>query len=232
MPLTLTVETAKDAPKGVAVGIGIVAGKKGPELPTSVAATPASLAARGFEAKLGQVLALTSRGATQLLVGLGDPAALTVDSFRSIAATLVRASFGETSLATSLVDNAPVRLERAAVAQAVTEGILLASYQFTVYKSQPVPRALQTVTLTGKGGRLVGQGVARGRLISEAVALNRDLVNQPPAGMTPRQFTTIAVPLATSTTALDINEAGQIVGTYRDAGGHYHGFVRNAEGES
>ncbi len=193
MPLTLTVGVAKEAPRGASIGIAILAGKKGPELPASVAATTSSLAARGFEAKLGQVIALTGRGATQILVGLGDPSALTVDSFRSAAAALVRAAFGEAALATALIDSAPARLERAAVAQAVTEGVLLASYQFTVYKSQPLPRALQRVIFTGRGGRLIGHGVARGQLVSEAVALNRDLVNQPPAGMTPRQFATIAM---------------------------------------
>ena len=196
MPLTLTVDAAKDTLRGAAVGHAIVVGKKGPEIPSTVAATVASLAARGFEAKLGQVLALTTRGATQILVGLGDPAALTTDSFRAAAAALVRASFAEASLATALIDSAPARLERAAVAQAVTEGALLASYQFTVYKSQPAPRSLRSVVLTGKGGRLVNQGIAKGRLVCEAVALNRDLVNQPPAGMTPRQFATIAMQAA------------------------------------
>lgn len=198
MPLTLGVRVSPESPRGAAVGIGVVAGRSGPDLPDGSSISAKSLAARGFEAKAGQVVAVPGRGGTHLYVGLGDSTALTVDSFRQAAAVMVRASFTEAALATSLIDAAPARLDRVAVAQAVVEGLLLASYQFTSYKSKPASRALREVVLTGKGGRLVRAGVNRGEIVCDAVALNRDLVNEPPAGLTPRRLADIAQQHATA----------------------------------
>ena len=192
MPLTLTVRVSTDSPRAAAIGIGVVAGKGGPELADGAAISAKVLAARGFEAKPGQVVAVPGRTGTHIYVGLGEAGALTLDSFRQAAANMVRAAFTEAMLATSLIDAAPSRFDRAAVAQAVVEGMLLASYQFSAYKSKPAARALSDVVLTGKGGRLVRAGVARGELVCDAVALNRDLVNEPPAGLTPRRLAEIA----------------------------------------
>ncbi len=193
MPITLTIETAKDAPKGAAVGIGVLAGPKGPVIPPGVALSDAVLVARGFEAKLGQTLVVPGRTSSQILVGIGPAAELSSDAFRTVGAALARASFGEVTLATSVIDVAPARIDRANAAQALTEGILLASYTFTVYKSKQPVRALTSVSITGKGGRAVTAGVAQGRLVAEAVALNRDLVNEPPMTMTPTRMADIAV---------------------------------------
>src|SRR5262249_27337428 len=44
-------------------------------------------------------------------------------------------------------------------------------------------------------------------------------------------FTTFDFPDATSTAALDINAAGEIVGVYISAAGNNHGFLRNKKGE-
>ena len=174
MPLSLTVESAAEAPRGAAIGIGVLATAKGPQIPAGVTLTAATLKARGFEAKAGQILAIPGRGATQILVGLGEGSSLTPDSFRVAAAALARASAGESTLATSIVDAAPTRLDRAAVAQAVTEGVLLSTYTFTRYKSKSPVRALTNVVLTGRRGRIANEGIARGKLVAEAVALNRD----------------------------------------------------------
>ena len=38
-------------------------------------------------------------------------------------------------------------------------------------------------------------------------------------------FSSIAFPLATSTTAFGINDAGDIAGSYTDAAGNQHGFA-------
>lgn len=195
MPLTITVSSAKIAPKGAALAVGVTIGRNGPELP---AGSPSAkvLAARGFEAKLGQVSVVPARSGTTILVGLGRSADLTVENFRSAAASLVRSSFTEAEIATDLVDAAPTKLDRAAVAQAVTEGVLLATYQFTIYKSQVTPRALTSVVLTGRVGRLVDSGISRGVVVAGAVALNRDLVNEPAMTLTPAHFADLAIEVA------------------------------------
>ena len=192
MSLTLNVSSAKLAPKAAALGVGVVIGKSGPELPAGVPSA-AILAARGFEGKVGQVIVVPARSGSTVLVGLGRAADLSLDTFRTAAALLVRSSFGESALATALVDAAPTRLDRTAVAQAITEGALLASYQFANYKSQTVPRALKAVIFIGRVGRLVDQGIARGLTVAEAVALNRDLVNEPPMTLTPVHFADVAL---------------------------------------
>ncbi len=192
MSLTLNVSSAKLAPKSVAIGVGVLIGRGGPELPAG-APSASVLAARGFEGKPGQVSVVPGRSGSTIYVGLGRAADLTHDSFRSAAALLVRSGFGETTIATALVDAAPSRLDRTAVAQAITEGALLASYQFTNYKSQTVPRALKNFVFIGRVGRLVDQGIKRGAVVAEAVALNRDLVNEPPMTLTPSHFADIAL---------------------------------------
>ncbi len=192
MPLNLSVSSAKLAPKGAAIGIGVTIGKNGPELPAGVPSA-AVLAARGFEAKTGQVSVVPGRSGSTILVGLGKAADASIETFRTAAALLVRSSFGETAVASALVDSAPSRLDRTTVAQAITEGALLASYQFTTYKSQSVPRALKEFVFIGRVGRLVDQGINRGVVCAEAVALNRDLVNEPPMTLTPAHFADLAL---------------------------------------
>jgi leucyl aminopeptidase len=186
MPLTVEVSIAATAPKGAAIGIGVAVSKNGLDLPAAVNASATTLAARGFEGKLGQVAVIPGKSSTQILVGLGASSALSSESFRTIGAAMARASFGETVLATAVIDQAPAKLDRAAVAGAFAEGVLLASYQFNLYKTKPAPRALASVVITGRGGRIAANGVTRGSLVAEAVAVNRDLVNEPPRSLTPK----------------------------------------------
>ena len=192
MPLNLTITLAASAPKGAAVGIGVLASAAGPKLPTGLTVSAQVLKGRGFDGKLGQVLAIPGKSATQVLVGLGTSIELSAESFRVAAAALARACTSEAVLATDLIDAAPAKLDRAAVAQAVTEGLLLATYSFTSYKSKPNVRPLTSVVLTSRGGRIVAAGVARGHLVAEAVALNRDLVNEPAMTLTPTHFAELA----------------------------------------
>ena len=192
MPATISVELATTAPKGASIGTGVVIGKNGPEIPSGVSLTAANLAARGFEAKPGQILAIPAKSGTHILVGLGPIGALNIDTFRTAAAALARAAFSEAHLAVSLVETAPTRLDRKAVAQAVTEAVLLATYTYTAHRSVVPPRALIGVTLVVRSERAMTAAVEKGKLIAEAVILNRDLVNEPPASMTPRILTSYA----------------------------------------
>jgi leucyl aminopeptidase len=192
VPASLTVSTAATAPKGAAQGTFVFTGKAGPELPASVSVPAAALAARGFEGKSGQVIVIPARGGTQILVGLGSAASFSPDVLRSAVAAMTRAAFSERALAISLFDGLPSRFDRAVLAQAATEAALLASYQFVAYRSKPAPRALSEVVLVGRSGRIVAAGIARAQLFCEAVIKTRDLVNEPPAGLTPQRFAELA----------------------------------------
>ena len=186
MPATISVDLASAAPKGSAIGTGVVIGKNGPEIPAGISLTAANLAARGFEAKPGQVLIVPTRAGTQILVGLGALSTLSIDTFRGAAAALARSAFSETHLSVTLVDSAPAKLDRKAVAQAITEAVFLATYTYTAHRSVAPPRALSGVTLVVKSAKPLAAAVEKGKLVAEAVIMNRDLVNEPPASMTPR----------------------------------------------
>jgi leucyl aminopeptidase len=207
MPLSVEVSIAAVAPKGAAIGIGVPTSKNGLDLPASVAVSASTLAARGFEGKLGQTAVIPGKSSTQILVGLGASASLSSEAFRMVGAALARASFGETAMATAVIDQAPTKLDRAAVAAAFTEGVLLASYQFNTYKTKPTPRALASVVITGRGGRIASNGMTRGSLVAEAVALNRDLVNEPPRSLKKswRNVPSKLLPLETSNARCGMN---------------------------
>ncbi|MGA1654431.1 MAG: M17 family peptidase N-terminal domain-containing protein, partial [Ilumatobacteraceae bacterium] len=87
------------------------------------------LADLGFEGKLGQTLVLPN-GKKQLtiVVGIGEVAKANADAMRTAAAALARASAKVASLSTSLATAG--RGDRAAIAQAVTEGFILATHRY------------------------------------------------------------------------------------------------------
>jgi leucyl aminopeptidase len=196
VPLTLTVELGKSAPKGSAIGVGVFQGKNGVEVPASVSVSATSLVARGFEGKVGQTIAIPGKAANTILVGLGSQSALTIDQFRHASAMLARAATSEKGLATAIIDQVPAKIDRAAAGQAFAEGALLATYQFNGYRSAPAERALKRIVLTGRGGRLVANGLDIGRIIAEAVSMNRDLVNEPPSDLPPHRLAEIAMDIA------------------------------------
>ncbi len=81
-------------------------------------------------------------------------------------------------------------------AQAVTEGVLLALYEFKKYKStNGQPLKLATVTFVAdsdKSRTQMAEGARRGEIFSEATCLTRDLVNEPASSCTPRYLADVA----------------------------------------
>ena len=72
-------------------------------------------------------------------------------------------------------------------AQAVVEGFLLGAYRFDRYRTESEPPAgvSRLVLQTADNDKAVRRGAERGRIISEAVATARDLVNLSPNEKTP-----------------------------------------------
>jgi len=153
------------------------------------------LAERGFEGKLGQTCALPGRDHTVIAVGLGEANEVTLDGLRRAAAALVKAAWHDKRVATTLLDAAPRGLEKGRAAQAIAEGAALASYRFSVYKREAKPCRVESVTVIGRGAA-AKRGVARGERIAAAVALARDLVNEPAGAMTPRRLAHVAGEIA------------------------------------
>ncbi len=199
MPLTFTMteEVPADA---LVVGAPVFAGRR---LPPGAGADldMAFLAQRGFEGRPGEALAIPSGRGMWVALGVGDPDHVTAETLRRAAAAFVRTAWRDTDAATTLLAAAPAGLDPAVAAQAVAEGAFLAAYRFGRYKSDPKACRLESMAVvrpaTSAGSADgVSRGLARGARVAAAVALARDLVNEPAAAMTPRRLAERAAEVA------------------------------------
>jgi leucyl aminopeptidase len=151
-----------------------------------------------FKAKPNSVLSTRVGGGKMrklLLVGLGKADDLKLDSLRRAAAALARAARREKckSLGISL----PVwNQDPAATTQAIAEGVQLALYKDTRFKSEPEEGATQIETVDLLG--LAGQEAAldRAEKICSGVILARELVAAPANYVTPITMAETAQKLA------------------------------------
>ena len=152
----------------------------------------------GFEGKTDQIQVLPRGEQLLVVVGLGERESVTPTVLRRAGAQLVRATKKHKRLTVAaLADLAePPDGEAtgtvpaddlAAEAQALAEGLLLATYEFGRHKSEPSKTALRDIDIVvpSDGARA---GVERGRVLADAVAATRDLVNEPGGSMTPRKL--------------------------------------------
>jgi leucyl aminopeptidase len=193
--MNVNVEVVRTTPRAVDA-IGVPVATTG-AVPRQVGMSRAALAANGFEGTANQVLALpAATGPTIIVVGVGDPGALTPNVLRSAAAAVVRAAGKRASVATTLADLDGV--EARAAGQAVTEGMLLSAYRYTGLKNDAAAGTLTAVSLVAGERRAaaVRTGADRGVATATATALARDLANTPPSHLTARQFADRAVEVA------------------------------------
>jgi leucyl aminopeptidase len=162
----------------------------------------AFLAEAGFDGKLGETLAVPTGGRLKakaaLLVGVGDPAALTVDGLRRAAAAVARRAGKVASVATTLAE-AGDGLDAADAAQAVAEGFVLGGYQYLQYKGDATPSKLKKVTVLASGGAGVRSAVERGSTVGAAVSWARDMVNTPSKEKSPADMVAAAKKLLRGT---------------------------------
>ena len=173
----------------------------------------AFLAEAGFEGKLGETLAVPTAGRLKakaaVLVGVGDPAELTVDGVRRAAAAIARRSGKAASVATTLATAGP-ELAVADAAQALAEGLVLGAYQYLEYKGDATPSKLKKVIVIAGGGAPVRNAVTRGATIGEAVTWARDMVNTPSKEKSPADMVAAARKLlrgkSVTVSVLDVKE--------------------------
>ncbi len=178
-------KTSDSAAKAVGIAVasdGVVA--------KEVGMTRDQLTALGFEGKVGQTLVLpTNKTRQTIAVGIGEAAKANADAMRTAAAALARASAKVASLTTTLANAG--RGDRTAIAQAVTEGLILATHRYDALKNdKKATSKLTSVTLVAPGatGAAISRGVKRGETIADAVCLARDLANMPPAHLTAKMI--------------------------------------------
>jgi leucyl aminopeptidase len=195
--VALSVGLSPEVPADVAVlGVPVFAGRVVPP-GAEVELDGGWLAARRFEANLGETLPVPADdGSTIVAVGMGDPAKLTAEGMRRAAAALVRAAGQDTTVATTLLSAAPVGgLESTVAAAALAEGASLATYRFVRYKGESRPSRLDRLVVVGSG-KGVRAALDRGARVAVAVALARDLVNEPAGSLTPSRLAEVAAEVA------------------------------------
>ncbi|MGH7260577.1 MAG: leucyl aminopeptidase [Nitrospiraceae bacterium] len=149
-----------------------------------------------FEGKLNQTVLLHTSGKTPakrvLLVGLGKKKDARVDYVRQAMGTAVKRvrQAGASSFVTCLHGDGLPKTSDVELAQALVEGAILGTYQFTEYLSDNKAGAKQVARLTvlaSDAGQLAGikEGARRGVATAEAAMFVRDLCNHPSNVMTP-----------------------------------------------
>jgi leucyl aminopeptidase len=163
-----------------------------------VGASAAWLKARGFEGEPGQVQVLPAQqGRTVVLLGVGR-----VESgdrrevLTRAAAALAKQAKGAGHVATDLPTFGGPDDQEGAV-RAVVEGFGLGDYRFTTFKGKgskgkgnnSTASDVERLTIVGGGSGARAQRAAElGRAVVDAVALARDLVNEPGGSLTPPEF--------------------------------------------
>jgi leucyl aminopeptidase len=199
--MALAVQLCSTAPDDArVVAVPVFTGRR---LPAGVEADLAFLEAVGFEGKPGET-ALIANGSlpATLAVGLGDADTVDLERLRRAAAAAVRAVWRSEGLSLALLSGAPDTLKRPAGAQALAEGALLGAYRFTKYKTDAEACRIRRIDVVAKGGAPVAAAVERGRAIAAAVAMARDLVNEPPEAATPSRLAQVAQGFATEGSGL------------------------------
>ena len=160
----------------------------------------ADLLRRGeFEGRAGEALLVHTQGKAPakrlLLVGLGKRKELQLDAFRQALGTAVKRvrQAKVTAFSVAKPASSPRGASALDVAQALSEGAVLGSYQFTVYRSEngTKPSDVERMTLvTAQRTQLrqITEGIRRGVATGEATCFVRDLCNHPSNVMTPTRM--------------------------------------------
>ena len=195
---SLTVTTSAAAPASLDVDVVVIAaraGKDGPELvahPDLAGLLPA-LTAVGLTGKADELVRLPSiegSRASFAVVGLG--AELTADTARRAAGAAVRqlAGTGSVALALGLDDESRVH--------AMVEGAMLAAYSFTDYRAKTASKVkapVAAVTVCTQAS-VPDAALERIRVITDHVALVRDLTNRSGGDLYPQSFADAATEAA------------------------------------
>jgi leucyl aminopeptidase len=199
---SVDVAIARSTPKST-TAVGLAVAEKG-AVPRQLGLSRSALELNGFEGKAGQTLAVPSATGVAVAVGIGAAETVDAAALRNAAAAFARCAAKHAHVATNLADVDSV--EPRAAGQAVTEGVLLASYRYVGLKGEPSngsPNGSELESLThvvgAKRANGVEQGAAVGRSIAGAAALARELANTPPTYLNARDLADRAVEIGDAT---------------------------------
>ena len=165
------------------------------------------LQSKEFEGKTNEVLLYHTQGSVPakrlVLVGLGKKKDVTLETIRQAMGTAAKrvrqAKAGSFTVVLPTVT--PAGMSSVEVAQAMVEGAILGSYQFTVYRTAAAEHAVEGMkVLIPQKSQLkqVTEGIRRGVATAEATVFGRDLCNHPSNVLTPTRVAEEAKAIAKS----------------------------------
>ena len=151
---------------------------------------------------------------TLFLVGLGSDVDL--EALRKAGGRLGRKAARTVDVATTLH-----QVDIDGAAGAVTEGFLLGQYRFDTYKSEPKPAKTETLRFIGRGAEEAAGQAVDAAVIVDAVALARDLTNEPALAKAPAVLADKAREIGADTILLP--ECGHAYGAARWEAAQWYG---------
>jgi leucyl aminopeptidase len=146
-----------------------------------------------FEGKRDSKLVIAPSGlkATRVLaVGMGKRAAAKTFGWRSFAGAAAKLAQKVSARRLGLL------VPDAEAVRFAAEGVLLGTYQFDAYKSEPAKRHLGEVVLRTPTALPNNRAIADGEAAAQAVIFARDLINEPAFTLTPTAFAQRAAKMA------------------------------------
>ncbi len=142
-----------------------------------------------------------------LLLGIGKFSSLTSDKIRCLGATAARAAQKERMSSIIFpLDNYASIFDSSLLSQLLVEGVILGSYQFNYYKTQPLLASIEKITLCSHDYQKANHGAQIGKMIGDSINYSRDLVNHPANYMTPVQLALSAEQISAERLTLKILE--------------------------
>ncbi|OGI01867.1 MAG: hypothetical protein A2104_05150, partial [Candidatus Melainabacteria bacterium GWF2_32_7] len=159
----------------------------------------------GFKGKLNEIYIIPTYGKIPadkvLLIGLGKSEDFSLNKIREVASTAIRKikSLKAKNVCTILHGAGIAGLNPFDCAQMITEGTILGSYKFSKYKSKkeeteenPEIEKFEIVELETSKINDIEKGIEKGQIIANATNFARDMINEPPAIVTPTKLAEIA----------------------------------------
>lgn len=158
---------------------------------------------KDFKAGLKETLVLyqiTTNIKKILLVGLGKRKEFSSEQLRKAISTSIRASQQMKANSIQLyLESIEHELSPFFIGKTVTESSLLTQYRFQKYKSEKDQlKQIKEILLITTHPSEVNKGINEGQIISDAVKLTRELVNEPSSNLPPSKFASRAKQVASS----------------------------------
>lgn len=147
---------------------------------------PKQLRRARFEAKANRILSWPGSDRVQAIIGIGEAAEADSAVLRKAGAAVAREFRRHKRIGVELPSGVDAHegLQR----QSLVEGVALAAYSFSDYKSDPDVSEIRWVDIGGGTTADNRAAIERGALIAEAQMFARDLVNEPGGSLTPAAF--------------------------------------------